>query len=474
MKIFDIVKTFTDEEASRLFSSVGIPASIVQMLPNIQQQIIFFLCQCTQTVNITLSFVKSYIKVKEDDKMMDDVQDLVDYHILRITDINGNICTNITSISVGNYGSYLVFMNDSFKTILRKSLGTGERYIYEEKKNYSRNNEHDIEGHSILCWKRIMAFILGDNSYISDILYALLLSAGIVKNEKNQLDITSFGYEFLLMSSKEQCWILINQIYMHCLSSLPPDPSRGNAPAVLHSIQIELLSFLLTLGQLAYNIEYSMDKLTDIQRLALPAFNNIGVIFIPNGKEVYCVTKLGLDLCNDKKNNLSYNPLLSEESGLEIVIETNFKIYVYTSNVLYISLLQLFVEIHTILPNLACGQITRQNMREAFKCGITANQICQFLTEYSRPEKKEGGKMVKCIPDNIVDQIFLWEQENNRIDPAAGLLLTDFKSTNDYQDTLEYMKDNKMLLWSNENTDANMMVIKPKGFELLQQKEKRR
>lgn len=58
-----------------------------------------------------------------------------------------------------------------------------------------------------------------------------------------------------------------------------------------------------------------------------------------------------------------------------IIVETNFRIYAYTSNVLQISVLGLFVQFKARFPNMVVGEITRAKMKGALEKGITADQV---------------------------------------------------------------------------------------------------
>jgi transcription initiation factor TFIIH subunit 4 len=58
-----------------------------------------------------------------------------------------------------------------------------------------------------------------------------------------------------------------------------------------------------------------------------------------------------------------------------IIIETNYRLYAYTSSSLQISLLSLFVKILYQMPNLVMGVLTRESVRAALLNGITANQV---------------------------------------------------------------------------------------------------
>lgn len=67
---------------------------------------------------------------------------------------------------------------------------------------------------------------------------------------------------------------------------------------------------------------------------------------------------------------------MNEEKGF-IVLETNYKLYAYTSNPLQIAVLGLFAHLKTRFANFVTGHITRESIRRGLANGITANQVCR-------------------------------------------------------------------------------------------------
>ena len=53
-------------------------------------------------------------------------------------------------------------------------------------------------------------------------------------------------------------------------------------------------------------------------------------------------------------------------------METNFKVYAYTSSKVYLALLKLFMRVEHAFPNLVVATLTRTNLFTAFEKGITA------------------------------------------------------------------------------------------------------
>ena len=109
---------------------------------------------------------------------------------------------------------------------------------------------------------------------------------------------------------------------------------------------------------------------------------------------------------------------------LRIITQTNFQIIAYFSpptRALHLNVLQLFVDKTTVihLPNCSIMNLTRESCKEAFKNGISTNQIVDFLEIHSHPVVRDGveGKAgASVVPTNIKDQLLLWEQEQDRVE----------------------------------------------------------
>ncbi|KDO50856.1 hypothetical protein CISIN_1g0154403mg, partial [Citrus sinensis] len=57
-----------------------------------------------------------------------------------------------------------------------------------------------------------------------------------------------------------------------------------------------------------------------------------------------------------------------------VVVETNFRMYAYSTSKLHCEILRLFSKIEYQLPNLIVGAITKESLYNAFENGITAEQ----------------------------------------------------------------------------------------------------
>ena len=123
------------------------------------------------------------------------------------------------------------------------------------------------------------------------------------------------------------------------------------------------------------------------------------------------------------------SPMLSrlndqEEQGY-LILETNYRVYAYTANLLRIAILNLFVTLKSRLPNLVIGQLTRHSVKSALKKGITADQIIAYLTHHAHPQMYKNEPL---LPITVSDQIRLWEREQNRVTAVTGTLRTHTNS----------------------------------------------
>lgn len=65
-----------------------------------------------------------------------------------------------------------------------------------------------------------------------------------------------------------------------------------------------------------------------------------------------------------------------------IIVETNYRIYAYTDSNLKISLLALFSDLLFRFPNMVVASLTRESVREAFKMGITGQQVVLIIIRF--------------------------------------------------------------------------------------------
>jgi transcription initiation factor TFIIH subunit 4 len=111
-------------------------------------------------------------------------------------------------------------------------------------------------------------------------------------------------------------------------------------------------------------------------------------------------------------------------------------------------------------PKFVLGVLTRDSVRLAFKSGITAKQIINFLAMHAHPQMLNQNPI---IPGTVVDQIMLWEKERDRFIFKDGVLYSQFNSQPDFDLLKKYANDLGVLIW--DNPSRRVMVVSHDGHD---------
>lgn len=228
---------------------------------------------------------------------------------------------------------------------------------------------------------------------------------------------------------------------------------------------VEVLSFLFMLGSLELGRVYNVGNLTDSQRQMLPYLVDFGLVYIPRSStRHFFPTRLATTLTSDASALRSvaagFDAALSAAGGAKgfIIIETNYRLYAYTDSPLQIAVLSLFTRFKTRYPNMVSGRVTRASVGNAIAHGITSDQIITYLTTHAHPQLVKtatihGGPI---LPPTVVDQIRLWQIENERMQAHPGFLFRDFDSQKEYEGCVKYADEIGVLVWK---SDAKRMFF---------------
>ena len=209
---------------------------------------------------------------------------------------------------------------------------------------------------------------------------------------------------------------------------------------------VDVLSFLFTLGSLELGISYSTSNLTPTQQQMLDDLSDFGVIYRRSPTSTrYYPTRLATTLTSDApaltNSSLTSTTTTSTEASAQqqekgyIILETNYRLYAYTSSPLLISILSLFSSLHTRYPNLITAKITKTSILAAIISGITSNQIISYLTTHAHPVLRHSTPI---LPPTVVDQIRLWQIEGERMTAWKGFLIRDVGSREEYEKAVQY------------------------------------
>ncbi|ROT42549.1 transcription factor tfb2 [Sodiomyces alkalinus F11] len=290
----------------------------------------------------------------------------------------------------------------------------------------------------------------------------LLLAGGMVRRQGGVTSITQTGFTFLLQEKNAQVWTLL----LLWIEAMEHSPASGLEAT-------EMLSFLFLLATLELGKPYDTGALTDQRRNMLPSLADFGLVYVPQHKpQQYFPTRLATDL-TDTSRSISTRSLGAawaaasapasgsgsgsgaeeeEASRGKIIVETNFRLYAYTQNVLQIAVLSLFCRMSARFPDMVSGRLTRDSVRRAITFGITGDQIISYLAAHAHPEMHAfaAAQAKPVLPPTVVDQIRLWQLENERMKTHSGFLFLDFVDEKEYVDIASYADEIGVLVWRND------------------------
>ncbi len=102
---------------------------------------------------------------------------------------------------------------------------------------------------------------------------------------------------------------------------------------------------------------------------------------------------------------------------------------------------------------------------QALSTGIKSSQILHFLEWHAHPNVATNNPIV---PENICDQIILWERERERVEYNDARLMKfgEYISDDNFAALAAFSEKNGTLLWAGK-TSEHTLVVKPGGEELL-------
>ena len=126
-----------------------------------------------------------------------------------------------------------------------------------------------------------------------------------------------------------------------------------------------------------------------------------------------------------------------------VVVETNARVYAYTSSPVRQAILRLFVRCDVLLPNLFVGTITRESATAALESGVGAEQIIGYLRQHAHPRV---ANRIPIVPGVVADQIRLWQRDLQRVSYKASVYYKNFEAEELYRRVVAYIEDLGALL----------------------------
>lgn len=336
-------------------------------------------------------------------------------------------------------------------------------------------------------WEGILSYMVGNTANIeldasvlehkpSSSVIELLRTGNFIQLYGKAAKITKEGFAFVLQDINTQVWALLF-LYV------------DNAER-LGMTKVKCLSFLFLVASLELGQAYSTESLTETERRILLDLYDFGIIYhtsTPSTATHFYPTRLAVTLTSDSASALgSVNSTLASSlhstptsssagGGGFIIIETNYRLYAYTSSPLQISLLALFVNLRSRHPNLVTGVMTKKSVQRAVQMGITADQIISYLSTHAHPQMRRYAALQAAstsatiststsansasgharpqnsiLPPTIIDQINLWQIERDRMTATNGFLFKEFPNQDEYEKPMKYADEIGVLIWKSD------------------------
>eukprot|EP00035_Acanthoeca_spectabilis_P012522 m.224110 g.224110 ORF g.224110 m.224110 type:complete len:296 (-) comp15641_c0_seq2:1400-2287(-) len=255
-----------------------------------------------------------------------------------------------------------------------------------------------------------------------------LFQAGLLQGIPGDHDVTKLGFQFLLRPRREQLWCYL----IEYLKQPPLDQPKTQAAA---------LSLLFRLGFSQLGEAYPVAALSKDQQNMLVHLDKLGLV--QQQEEWYYPTGLASVLMGSEAAD---DP---DQHGY-LIVETNFRVFALDPTDLQVALLSKFVDIQYRFPNMTVGTLTRASVGSALVNDITADQLVKYLHSHVHPRMEPcPGTDWSPLPRAVTDQLFLWQEETQRITVTPARLYMDFSLESDHDDTLAFVRESGHLLASN-------------------------
>lgn len=306
----------------------------------------------------------------------------------------------------------------------------------------------------------------GQSQDIGEGTKALLKAGELIKTVNGRVSITRAGFTFVLQETNAQVWSLLivylrNAPQVNQLSTSRTVQRDSDSNDQLGMSETDVLSFLFMLGSLELGQDYTTATLSPTQQTMLDDLSAFGIVYRSSKSSTnFYPTRLAVTLTSDSGalSNASQeiSTSLAPSSGRGgnaakqgfIIIETNYRLYAYTSSLLQIAVLSLFTKLTTRFPNLVSGKLTKESITRAVKLGISSSQILSYLTAHAHPQMQKNNPY---LPPTVMDQIRLWEYEGERVETTSGYLMKEFRGPNEYEDLVSYAQSLGVLVWKNDS-----------------------
>ncbi|BFG27745.1 hypothetical protein CerSpe_140190 [Prunus speciosa] len=336
-------------------------------------------------------------------------------------------------------------LNSIFQTNLKKLLLYGvvlPREPMPSNVTVRLPSSEDLEAFALEQWECFLLQLINSSqierpSNISSSMMKIFQRGLLSQRDKEAPRLTESGFQFLLMDTNAQLWYIIREYISN-------SEERGVDSA-------DLISFLLELSFHVTGEAYNINTLTEVQKNTIKDLADLGLVKLQQGRKDswFIPSRLATNL------SVSLTDSSSRKQGF-VVVETNFRLYAYSTSKLHCEILRLFSRVEYQLPNLIVGAITKESLYSAFENGITADQIISFLQQNAHPRVAER---VPSVPENVTDQIRLWETDLNRVEMTPAYHYDGFPSRDLFEGASDFARGYNALLWEDPEDSKKMSLV---------------
>ncbi|KAL6757496.1 Tfb2-domain-containing protein [Haematococcus lacustris] len=267
--------------------------------------------------------------------------------------------------------------------------------------------------------------------------HRVLLNARLLSGPRSSRSITDAGFQFLLRDSHRQLWAFLTQ-YINDAAMAAASANQGGDLA-------SLMSFLMQLGFMRVGVPYALHGLGPLERVVAGHMMQLGLLlpFTHQRQSYFCPTRLATSLCGGGGG--SGDAHNTDIAGGHIIVESNFKVNAWTTSRVQRSLLGLFCRCEASLPNFWVGALTHDSINSALASGIAAEEIVAYLQSHAHPQV---AKRKPVVPENVCDQVRLWEAETMRMRADPAVFYDNFENPDLFEHALAFTRHLGSLLWS--------------------------
>lgn len=462
--VLEYLCTRNIDQLHKLYSSPAVSFAVFRLLPELAQQ--FILKALWLDRNVKKCGWRAWTASDFESKLADQINKLKK---LRIVDGEGQYFLNP------------VYRHSYLRAIRIGLYRASELSVVTECDEKTRKAANrDLGKKAIERWECILHYLAlpsqKSEQGVSGTTKMLFRSAGLTSsdNDDGDIEITSAGFQFLLLRRTEQIWtyllhyfhmqeaagidIIAEISFLFRLTLCAGHTNTSNGTQVTSSSGERQIGC----GR-AFLIEESWsESIKDF----LMHLRELGLIFIRKRKDgFFFLTPLLNHLAN--ASDESEISLEKRNQNGFIIVETNYRVYAYTDSSLQLAILSTFTEMLYRFNDMSVGVISREAARRAFQVGITASQIIAFLRANAHPSTvgmvNHSVGTIQSVPVNIADQIRLWEDERQRLTFYDAAVYSSFHTEKEYFSLKEYVTSHGIMLWCDDV--QRLMVVTEKGHE---------